>query len=64
MRRRSSAQRKIEKFTIGDVERTADVWKKNGGEIITLPDAEAKAYLAQVEVGAARRAWCQPEHEG
>ena len=44
-----NAQRKIDKFTLADVERTADVWKKNGGEIITLPDAEAKAYLAQVE---------------
>jgi len=28
---------------------TADVWKKNGGEVIIFPDAETKAYLTQVE---------------
>lgn len=44
-----NAQRKIEKFAIDDVARTADTWKKNGGEMIVFPDAEAKAYLAQVE---------------
>jgi C4-dicarboxylate-binding protein DctP len=44
-----NAQRKVEKYGIEDVERTAEVWKKNGGEIIMLPEAEAKAYLAQVE---------------
>jgi TRAP-type transport system periplasmic protein len=44
-----NAQRKVEKYAIQDVERTAEVWKKHGGEIIMLPEAEAKAYLAQVE---------------
>jgi len=44
-----NAQRKIEKFAIDDVARTGDVWKKNGGEVIVFPEAEAKAYLAQVE---------------
>ncbi len=43
------AQRKVEKFAIDDVARTAGIWKQHGGEVITLPDAEAKAYLAQVE---------------
>ena len=44
-----NAQRKVEKFAIDDAVRTADVWKKNGGEIIIFPDAETKAYLTQVE---------------
>lgn len=43
------AQQKTEKFAVEDVGRTADVWKKNGGENIALPDAEAKAYLDQVK---------------
>jgi TRAP-type C4-dicarboxylate transport system substrate-binding protein len=43
------AQQKVEKFAVEDVGRTADVWKKNGGENIALPDAEAKAYLDQVK---------------
>ena len=43
------AQQKVEKFAIEDVGRTGDVWKKNGGELIVLPDAEAKAYLEQVK---------------
>lgn len=44
-----NAQRKVEKFGLEDVERTYEVWKKNGGEIITLPPAEQKAYLDQVQ---------------
>jgi TRAP-type C4-dicarboxylate transport system substrate-binding protein len=44
-----NAERRVEKFGIEDVARTAEVWKKNGGELITFPEAEAKAYLAQVE---------------
>ena len=32
------AQQKVEKFGVEDVGRTADVWKKNGGEIIALPE--------------------------
>lgn len=43
------AQQKTEKFAVEDVGRTADVWKKNGGENIALPDGEAKAYLDQVK---------------
>ena len=43
------AQQKVEKFGIEDVGRTADVWKKNGGENITLTDGESKAYLDQVK---------------
>ena len=44
-----NAQRKIERFAIEDVARTAEVWKKNGGEMIVFSEAEAKTYLAQVE---------------
>ena len=40
-----NAQRKVEKFAIDDAARTADVWKKNGGEVIIFPDEETKAYL-------------------
>jgi TRAP-type C4-dicarboxylate transport system substrate-binding protein len=43
------AQQKVEKFGIADVDRTGGVWKKNGGELIALPDAESKAYLEQVK---------------
>lgn len=43
------AQRKVEKFGIDDAARTIETWKKNGGENIVLPDAEAKAYLDQVK---------------
>jgi TRAP-type C4-dicarboxylate transport system substrate-binding protein len=43
------AQRKVEKFGIEDAARTIETWKKNGGENITLPDGEAKAYLDQVK---------------
>ena len=43
------AQQQVEKFGIEDAARTADIWKKNGGEMIVLPDAEAKNYLDQVK---------------
>ncbi len=43
------AQQKVEKFGNEDVGRTIDAWKKNGGELIVLPDAESKAYLEQVK---------------
>jgi C4-dicarboxylate-binding protein DctP len=43
------AQQKVEKFAIEDVARTGDIWKKNGGELIVLPDAESSAYLEQVK---------------
>ena len=35
-------------FGVEDVERTRDIWVKSGGEAITLPPAEAEAYLANV----------------
>lgn len=44
-----NAQQKVGKFAIEDVARTADIWKKNGGENITLPESESKAYLDQVK---------------
>lgn len=43
------AQQKVEKFAIEDVSRTVEVWKKNGGENIVLPEAESKLYLDQVK---------------
>lgn len=43
------AQRKVEKFAIEDTQRTVEIWKKNGGESIVLPDDEAKLYLDQVK---------------
>jgi C4-dicarboxylate-binding protein DctP len=43
------AQRKVEKFGVDDVARTYEVWKKNGGEIVALPEAEQRAYLDQVK---------------
>jgi TRAP-type C4-dicarboxylate transport system substrate-binding protein len=43
------AQQKVEKFAIEDVGRTGGIWTKNSGELITLPDAQAKAYLDQVK---------------
>jgi hypothetical protein len=35
-------------FGVEDVERTREIWVKSGGEAITLPPAEAGAYLANV----------------
>jgi C4-dicarboxylate-binding protein DctP len=35
-------------FGVEDVERTRQTWLKNGGEAITLPPAEAEAYLKDV----------------
>jgi len=35
-------------FGVEDVERTREIWVKSGGEAITLPPAEAEAYLANV----------------
>jgi len=43
------AQQKVEKFGIEDTARTVDIWKKNGGESIVLPEAESKLYLDQVK---------------
>jgi TRAP-type transport system periplasmic protein len=32
-------------WNVADIKRNEDLWKKNGGEIITLPPAEAKRYI-------------------
>jgi C4-dicarboxylate-binding protein DctP len=32
-------------WNMADIKRSEEIWKKNGGEIITLPPAEAKRYL-------------------
>jgi TRAP-type C4-dicarboxylate transport system substrate-binding protein len=32
-------------WNVADVKRAEEVWRKNGGELITLPPAEAKRYL-------------------
>ena len=43
------AEQKTHKFALEDIGRTADVWKKHGGENIALSEAESKAYLDQVK---------------
>lgn len=43
------AQQKVQTFAIADVGRTADLWKKNGGENIVLSESESKSYLDQVK---------------
>jgi TRAP-type transport system periplasmic protein len=35
-------------WNVADIKRAEDVWRKNGGEIITLPPAEAKRYIELV----------------
>ena len=44
---RSRARRKslFSDWNIADIKRAEEIWKKNGGEIITLPPAEAKRYI-------------------
>ena len=32
-------------WNVADIKRTEEVWKKNGGEMVTLPPAEAKRYV-------------------
>src|SRR5215467_8125963 len=32
-------------WNVADIKRAEEIWKKNGGEIITLPPAEAKHYI-------------------
>jgi len=34
--------------TLLDVERTRQIWLKNGGEAITMPSAEAASYVKEV----------------
>ncbi len=43
------AQQKVAAFAVEDVNRTVDVWKKNGGESIVLRETESKTYLDQVK---------------
>ena len=43
------AQQGTAAFAVEDVDRTLDVWKKNGGEVIRLSEPEAKAYTDQVK---------------
>ena len=40
-------------YNIADIKRNEDIWRKNGGEIITLPEAEAKRYTDLVTPVAA-----------
>src|SRR6266436_502818 len=35
-------------WNVADVKRAEEVWRKNGGELITLPPAEAKRYIETV----------------
>lgn len=44
-----NAQKKVQAFAVDDTQRTVGAWTKNGGESITLPAAEAKSYLDQVQ---------------
>src|SRR5258708_33042180 len=39
-------------WNVADIKRAEEVWRKNGGELITLPPAEAKRYLDVVAPGA------------
>jgi TRAP-type C4-dicarboxylate transport system substrate-binding protein len=41
-------------WNMADIKRGEEVWRKNGGELITLPDAEAKRYLDLVAPVAAQ----------
>ena len=56
--RRSSARRRARPrslycdWNVADNKRGEEVWNKNGGEIITLPPAEAKRYLDLVSPSA------------
>ena len=58
------AQQKVEKFGVEDVGRTADVWKKNGGENIVLPEGGEQGLSRSGEVGSARPAQCQCRDQG
>jgi TRAP-type transport system periplasmic protein len=40
-------------WNIADIKRNEDLWRKNGGEIITMPEAEAKKYADLVTPVAA-----------
>ena len=35
-------------WNVADIKRAEEVWRKNGGDIITLPPAEAKRYVETV----------------
>jgi C4-dicarboxylate-binding protein DctP len=35
-------------WNVNDIKRNEEIWKKNGGEMVTLPTAEAKRYIELV----------------
>ena len=41
----SKAEVLFSDWNIADIKRAEEVWRKNGGEIVTLPPAEAKRYI-------------------
>ena len=41
-------------WNLGDIKRQEETWRRNGGEIVTLPAAEAKRYLELVSPVAAQ----------
>jgi TRAP-type C4-dicarboxylate transport system substrate-binding protein len=43
-----NAQRSIEKFAQDDAAKTEQVWKQNGGELVSFNEAETKRYIDQV----------------
>jgi TRAP-type C4-dicarboxylate transport system substrate-binding protein len=42
------AEAVFNEWNVADIKRAEDVWRKNGGEIIALPPAEAKRYIELV----------------
>jgi len=42
------AQLNVANWGTEDIERTLQIWQKNGGEVITLPPAEVQLYLQEV----------------
>ena len=51
-------------WNIADIKRAEEVWRKNGGEIITLPPAEAKRYIDLVIPVATTLLSANPEGQG
>jgi len=41
-------------WNLNNIKNGEEIWRKNGGEIITLPEAEAKRYLELVSPTAAQ----------
>ena len=52
-RRIGKAEKLFLDWNIADIKRNEDLWRKNGGEIITMPQAEAKKYADLVTPVAA-----------